>query len=805
AWSHYHAYPDRAERPEVNHSLVALQPVLSRKIPVALRTKNVHELLALRRVVEEFQLDAWYLGSGQEYQWLTLLAEKPPRVVLPVNFPPPPAIDSPDDAAQVTLRSLELWARAPENPARLHRAGLHFALTPHGLKSMDEFAGALQKVIARGLPPRAVLASLTTIPARFLGLEERLGTIQQGKVAALTVFDGEPFAEHTRVTEVWVDGRRFAMEERPAADLRGDWQLTFQNRDGVALAPATFTVSGDRRTPSVKFKVQDRVAEHARIGVDGTEVQLTFSGEVLGQSGYLRFGGTLFAENSMRGAGFLEDGTSLTFQAQRKKLAAKDEKRDMDSYRQRWKGSEVEPLPVPLGARGRIEKGSKEDTPPGSVFIRNATIWTCAEAGIIEKGNLWIRKGKIAAVGPELRAPSGVPVIDASGKHVTPGLIDVHSHTAILAGINEGTQAVTAEVRIGDVLHANDMNLYRQLAGGLTCAHVMHGSANPIGGQCAVIKLRWGEGPEQLKMEGAVPTIKFALGENVKQSNWGDEFKTRYPQTRMGVEQIIRDAFLAAREYQQDLSELKQKRRSQLLRIPRRDLELEALVEILEGERFIHCHSYRQDEILMLMRLAEEFGFRVGTFQHVLEGYKVAPELAQHGATASTFSDWWAYKFEVYDAIPYNGALMHRAGVLTTFNSDSNELARRMNLEAAKAVKYGGVPREEAFQFVTWNAARQLRIDDRVGSLEEGKDADFVIWSGDPLSTYSICLETWIEGERMFSREQDGKLRQRDAQRRHLLEQRLLEESFQKKSSDKKDSEGQGPTRPQVKPGEGGQ
>ena len=376
--------------------------------------------------------------------------------------------------------------------------------------------------------------------------------------------------------------------------------------------------------------------------------------------------------------------------------------------------------------------------------------------------------GKVVEVGQNLTATKGTHVIDGAGLHVTPGLIDPHSHTAIRGGVNEGTQAVTAEVRIGDSVDSEDINIYRQLAGGVTAAQLLHGSANPIGGQSAIVKWRWGFTPEQMKIKNAPPMIKFALGENVKRSNWGGESEARYPQTRMGVEQIIRDAFHAANQYKEMWNRWENADRSTMLP-PRRDLELDTLVEILEGTRLVHCHSYRQDEILMLMRVAEDFDFTIGTFQHILEGYKVATEMAKHGVSGSTFSDWWAYKFEVYDAIPYNGALMRKAGVNVSFNSDSDELARRLNLEAAKAVKYGDVPPEEALKFVTLNPAYQLRLDDRIGSLEPGKDGDFVIWSGDPLSGYSLCLQTWIEGQRFFDRNEDLSMRQRDKERRESL------------------------------------
>jgi len=338
-------------------------------------------------------------------------------------------------------------------------------------------------------------------------------------------------------------------------------------------------------------------------------------------------------------------------------------------------------------------------------------------------------------------------------------------------GVNEGTQAVTCEVRIGDFIDADDITIYRQLAGGVTSSNILHGSANPIGGQNQVIKLRWGMTGEQLKFVEAPQGVKFALGENVKQSNWSEP-TGRYPQTRMGVEQIFRDSFEAARDYGRRMDAWQRSRRGLP---PRRDLELDAVREILDQTRWIHCHSYRQDEILALIRLLDEYDITIGTFQHILEGYKVADAMADHGAMASAFSDWWAYKLEVYDAIPYAGALMHDAGIVVSFNSDDSELARHLNQEAAKAVKYGGVPREEALKFVTLNPARQLRIDEYVGSLEPGKHADFVIWSDDPLSNYARCEQTWIDGRRFFDREEDHQLRETASAQRNALIQKILE------------------------------
>ncbi|MGP1310764.1 MAG: amidohydrolase, partial [Phycisphaerales bacterium] len=469
---------------------------------------------------------------------------------------------------------------------------------------------------------------------------------------------------------------------------------------------------------------------------------------------------------------------------------AKEDKKDSDPAK--GVADHMESFGYPFGAYAFTEIPEQRE-----VLIVNATIWTSADAGVIENGQIHVKDGKIAAVGRMGdRAFSGLASrldrIDARGKHVTPGLIDAHSHTGIDGGVNEGTHAITAEVRIGDVIDASDSYFYSQMAGGLTAANQLHGSANPIGGQNSIVKLRWGAAhPDDMLVEGATPGIKFALGENVKQSNWESD-RTRYPQTRMGVETFIRDWFHRAQDY------MAAKERGELVRT---DLQLETLAEILRGERLVHCHSYRQDEIFMLCKVAEDFGFTIGTFQHVLEGYKVAEAIKEHAIGASSFSDWWAFKMEVIDAIPENGAIMHEVGVNVSFNSDNGELARRMNLEAAKAVKYGGVEPAEALKFVTINPAIQIGIADRTGSLEAGKDADFVIWSGDPLSTFSRCESTWIDGREYFSLAKDAELRRRDGELRDRLIQRILTENAKKPKDDAKASEGEDADKAESEPG----
>ena len=405
--------------------------------------------------------------------------------------------------------------------------------------------------------------------------------------------------------------------------------------------------------------------------------------------------------------------------------------------------------------------------------IVGGTVLTMA-GETIENGTVVVRDGRVAAVGRRVRPPRDAHVIDAAGRYVVPGIIDAHSHIAAEGGINEGSLAVTSMVRIADVVDPTDIGIYRALAGGVTTINVLHGSANPIGGQNQVLKLRWGQDADGMRFEGAPPGIKFALGENPKRSRSFGQGPRRYPATRMGVLDVIRQAFTEAAEYQAAWARHREAEAAgERSRPPVRDLELEALVEILEGRRLVHAHSYRADEILQLLRLAEELGFRIATLQHVLEGYRVADEIAAHGAGASTFSDWWAYKVEAYEAIPYNAALMTDRGVVVSINSDDAEEMRHLNHEAAKAVKWGGLSDEQALALVTINPAKQLRIDDRVGSIEVGKDADLVIYDGHPLSSYAVVQTTLVDGKVYFDRELD------QVRRGHLaaLEQSLMDSS----------------------------
>jgi imidazolonepropionase-like amidohydrolase len=401
------------------------------------------------------------------------------------------------------------------------------------------------------------------------------------------------------------------------------------------------------------------------------------------------------------------------------------------------------------------------------LLIRNATVLTAAR-GTLENTDILVRNGKIAKIGKSLSGSADAEVVDATGKFVSPGIIDCHSHT-MMDAVNEFSYSVTSMTRIRDVLNPHDIAIYRALAGGVTSANLLHGSANSIGGQNSTVKFKFGRPIEEFPIPDAPPGIKFAMGENPKRTNSQSlpGQPARYPRTRMGVLETMRDAFIRARDYKKSLDDYKA---GKTKLPPRRDLELEPLVEVIEGKRLVHAHGYRSDEHLNLMLLADEFGFRIATLQHGLEAYKIAPEIAKHGTGVSIFTDSWGYKLEAYDAIPYNAYILWKNGVVVSINSDSDERMRRLNLDAAKVEKYGGVPEEDALKMITLNPAKQLGIDKRTGSIEVGKDADLVIWSAHPFSVYSRVERTIIEGDTYFDRTKDIQMRDQIAKEREALE-----------------------------------
>ena len=730
-----------------------------------------HELSTLRsfNLSDEFQLNIWIRGSGYEYRRISEIANKNPFIILPLDFPNTPDIADPYEELSYSTSELKHWDLAADNPSLLFEEGISIAFTSHGLKG-KEFRKNMSRSIDRGLSENNALAALTTIPANKMGKGDQLGKIKKGYLANLTVINGNYFSNKSKVISVWVGGEEYPVMPKYELDIAGEWKVTMGKKwYQLELKNNNNSYSGiiikDTTKLSLsKLKIGGNFISW-QVVLDSTAGPSRFTGHILEN----RMEGT--AHDMRMGWNALKTGG----------IKKEEKKRQVES-------PSISSVYFPEGSYG-WEKEDLFDSK--NILIQNTTVWTCGHKGILEEVDILFENGKVKKIGYSLNSEKGVMKIDGFGKHVTPGLIDCHSHSAAFS-INEGSQSITAEVRIQDVINSDDIAIYRELAGGLTMANILHGSANTIGGQNAVIKLRWGASPEKMLYKNAMPGIKFALGENVKQSNWGDDYINRYPQTRMGVEQILRDAFTSATEYKYEWKDYIDNPKNWRKKVPpRQDLELDALVEIIEGKRQIHCHSYRQDEILMLTRVAEDFGFTVGTFQHVLEGYKVADHLKEHGANASTFSDWWAYKYEVIDAIPYNGALMTDVGVNVSFNSDSNELARRMNTEAAKGVKYGNLSEEEALKLVTINPAKQLNIDKWVGSLEVGKDADFVIWSDNPLSTNAKCEQTWIDGIQYFSLDMDKKLNERDIELRSKLVKKILSKKSDEKGkrwnhSDKK-------------------
>jgi len=751
-----HRKPERADAPA---SLAS-----RRNIPLVFDCRDELELLRAYKVAKEFRRAAIALGSGLEFRRVDAVAKTGMSVLVPVDFPAAPDVSTVAKADRVSLRDLMTWEQAPTNPRRLQDKGVKIAFTTARLTKLSEFHAGVRKAIDGGLLKKDALAMLTTRPAQILGVADKLGRISSRQIANLVVVEGELFDEKAKIRSVWVEGRHHEIS-RKKYDMDGKWRLALSIGKDKALKIA---VDGS----SVKLEAGEKTVAAAKVKRVERHLSFVIDGKSFGIEGKVALGGHV-EPRGFFGRGYTPDGKLFQFVGTRtgdldKKKAKTDEENVAKEEPKKHKVV-IAPLPLPFGAYGLNGLPKQQD-----FVIQNATVWTSGKQGTIASGAVWVRGGKVAWVGKAADLPTDIPtstrLIDAKGKHVTPGLIDCHSHTGISRGINEGRQAVTSEVRIADVVNPDDIGWYRELAGGLTTVNQLHGSANPIGGQNHIAKIRWGAAhPDDLSLRGAPGGIKFALGENPKRA--GE--RGRYPGSRLGVAALIRDRFVAAKEY--DASWRRRAANGHAQEMPlRRDLELEAIAEILRGERLVHCHSYRQDEILMLCRLADEFGFKLGTFQHALEGYKVADAIKKSALGASSFSDWWAYKLEVIDAIPFNGAIMHEVGVVVSFNSDSSELARRLNTEAGKAVKYGGVNPAEALKFVTLNPAIQLGIQDRVGSIEKGKDADLAVWSGNPLSYRSICEATYIDGRSYFTVERDKELRVHAAKDRQRLLQLAL-------------------------------
>lgn len=682
------------------------------------------------RVGDEFGVQYILKATGKEYQRIKEVAATKAPLIVGLNFPAAMDVEDPNDARLVSLADMKNWELAPTNPAAIEKAGISFVLTSADLRDARTFMTNLRKAMENGLSEKAAMEALTKTPATWLGVYDKVGSIDNGKLANFVITTGPVFAERTTLLQNWVQGKKYAVNESAWTSVTGLYTLTTNGAKG------TNTYSVDvKSSSSATVIAKDTVT--ATFSYDGKAVKFSFAPERRSRN-IIRFSGF---NNGGDWNGMAEDaeGNRMTWTAKLNSI-----KPDTATARTR---------PTPPNRIGKTmypftAYGTDSTLPaPGTYLVKNATVWTSEKEGKLEGTDVLVKGGKIARIGKNLSDASAT-VIDGTGKHLTAGIIDEHSHIAS-ASTNEGAQSVTSEVRMQDNLDPDDINIYRQLSGGVTTSHILHGSANTIGGQTQLIKLRWGVNDEELKFKNWDPFIKFALGENVKRTS--STSNNRFPDTRMGVEQVLTDAFNRAVAYEKAMKADPKG--------TRRDLELDALVEIMNKQRFITCHSYVQSEITATMRVAEKFGFRINTFTHILEGYKVADKMKAHGAAASTFSDWWAYKVEVTDAIPYNAYIMNKVGLTVAINSDDAEMARRLNQEAAKSVKYGGMSEEEALKMVTINPAKMLHVDDRVGSIKAGKDADLVLWSDHPLSIYAKAEKTMVDGTIYFDREKDAAMR----------------------------------------------
>jgi imidazolonepropionase-like amidohydrolase len=763
--------PRTTARPDLSPALAALAAPVRGDQPLLVEARSEEEILRALAFRDEFPVRLWIRGSGSEYRLLDHARRIDTPLILPVDFPGAPATDRAEQVLNLSLAALRHWRHAPENPARLAEAGVEFAFTADGLRDRGQFLGNVRRAVGRGLSPEVALAALTTVPARYLGISATHGTLEAGKAANIVVAGGDLFRTAAGVESVWIDGRRFGLAPAEGMDPRGSWRVSAV---GPERFEGTLVLRGTRARLTGTFQAPGAEVSltTARVSGETPQLQASFPGHVLGHEGTIRISGSATA-TALHGWGELPDGRRFNWRGER----VEDPPTGAPAVGAVGAEPAADPAALPRGLapelatldlRPAMEYG-RAGLPeqPRDVIVRGATIWTAGPQGVLTDADLHVRQGRVVRVDRNLAVPAGALVIDAAGRHVTPGLIDPHFHAGVSGGVNETGSAIVPETRIGDVLTIDNIWMYRQLAGGLTSANAMHGSANPIGGQNQAVKLRWGGLPDDLRFAEAPRNVKFALGENVTRR------AGRYPDTRQGVNEIISDHFRAARAYEAEWQAWERNRRRGLS--PRRDLRLEALVDILNGDLLVQAHAYRQDEMLMLMRLFEDFDFRVHAFHHGVEAFKVASEIADHGAGAVVWSDWSSFKVESYDATTYNARILHDAGVMTSLHSDNSQIAARMNWEAAKMLRTG-MSETDALALVTINAARAMGTHHRVGSLEPGKDADFVIWSGHPLSTATRAEQTWIDGRRYFDLDEDRRLRQEVEQERARLIQLVLEQ-----------------------------
>jgi imidazolonepropionase-like amidohydrolase len=750
-------YKGNQNREEYNISLDAFNKL--QDLPSVIEGNDKFNDLRVAKIGKEFNVKYIVKGGGNEYQRISDIQATQLRYILPLNFPDAYDVEDPYEAENISLAELKHWELAPTNPAEFEKNNIQFCFTLSDLKNKDDFFKNLRKAVKYGLSEKAALKALTSNPAQFVNASNKIGALKKDYYANFFVSNKPIFEEDASIIQQVADGEFENYGALNPPDYRGNYSLTTDSKS------FELKFSGDAIKPNAQIKI-----DTAKKSVNYTFVNnlITFSIPYDSMNVARLSGNYDEKEKSFSGKGQWANGNWFDFKL--KYVSA------VDTSSKKQNSKKPEPLnlgkviypfnafgePLPESSGVFKDAWNKFKNRYQAVLIKHVTVWTNEGDSVLKNHDVYITEGKIVRIAPDIDATklAFAKVIDGTGKHLTPGIIDEHSHIALWAGVNEGAQASSAEVRMGDVINPDDINIYRQLSGGVTCAQLLHGSANPIGGQSGIIKFRWGQNAEDMKYENADGFIKFALGENVKQSNWGDLNSVRFPQSRMGVEQVYNDFFTRAREYDKQWKEYEKnaaKTKGQSV-TPRRDLELEALAEILNKKRFITCHSYVQSEINMLMHIADSFGFKVNTFTHILEGYKVADKMKAHGVNASTFSDWWAYKNEVMEAIPYNAAILTKVGVNTAINSDDAEMARRLNQEAAKSVKYGGLTETQALKLVTLNPAKMLHIDDKVGSIKVGKVADLVLWSDNPLSIYAKAEKTLVDGIIYFDRDEDAKL-----------------------------------------------
>jgi len=711
---------------------------------------NWQQTLLAHKIANEYNKNIVIKTAGDEYKHIESIKKLNRSLIVPLSMPKALNVTDEIDAWNAPLDKMLEWEAAPYNLYYLYINNIDFAIVP---KDQKTFLKDLQKAIKKGLPKSAALAALTSTPANILS-NDKLGNLHKGAYANFIITQDDLFSKGGSIAENWVAGERFVIKELSKIKT-GIYQLesgaekqliNIIMKDGkLKLTP---TNKDNKNT--YKAIIADGFAS---IEIHDNNVSTKLSGMV--------------ENNAFKNIQGQTPIWNLTRVSDVKVNDNKTKEVTSDDY-------EIPVIPQPFSAYG-FHKPSEAET----FLITNTTVWTNENEGVLEETDVFIKSGKIAKIGKSLKQKADL-TIDGTNLHLTAGIIDEHSHIALL---NVNDVAVNSSmVRMQDALDSDSVHIYRNLAGGVTAAQLLHGSANPIGGQSALIKMRWGATGDELLIKGADGFIKFALGENVKKSS--NKNSIRYPLTRMGVEQVYRDAFNNALAYEKEwktynqLSQSKKKKTS----APRRDLMLDATLEVINKNRFVSCHSYVQSEINMLMKVAEDYDFNINTFTHILEGYKVADKMLAHGVGASTFADWWAYKWEVNFAIPYNASILNKVGVTTAINSDDAEMSRRLNQEAAKSIKYGGLTEEQALKLVTLNPAKLLHLDDRMGSVKIGKDADIVLWSDNPLSIYAKANKTFVDGKLLYDREQQTKIEANIAKQKNRLITKMSETEGPKKS-----------------------